>query len=300
MKKYWLYRITQSDGINLLLLKHGYILIDISGLLPSEKEALISNTHIYPFLKFNVNDIIVVPTEGNTISFFKIKNAQKPIKDEWNKIKSIFKKSSNIEYITYFERNGFDDVYVVNIIMLKEHIPMSECTDMEFAKYVKERRTSRDISRFSEEIESILNDSQKTSDTSYLLKELLESNNIKEYIDMHKDSIRYSDPVGYLQDLLIEKGLSVARVGKYSGQGDYVYKIFKGEREPSRDVLLSISIGMRLSLDETQRLLKLSKIAELNVKDSRDAIIIFGILKNKNVQEVNDMLYDNHKSTLFY
>ena len=45
-----------------------------------------------------------------------------------------------------------------------------------------------------------------------------------------------------------EKNITVAQVAKNSGIGEYVYKIFNGERNAKRDTLVAISFGMHLTL----------------------------------------------------
>lgn len=286
-KKYWLYRFETSNESLSLLLRHGYILMNISNNSPALS------------VDFSVNDIIIVPIESNLISFFEIKDTPNILKKEWYKIKNIFVDNDKIECVNFFEELGLENILIIKVKMLKEYIPIADCENMEFTKYAKMHRTLMNITNFAEEINSILSDPEKTSDVSFLLSELSKSNDIDEYINSHKNSIVCSDHVEYLQYMLIEKGLTIAKVGEYSGQRDYVYKIFKGKREPGRDVLLTIAVGMGFTLGETQKLLKLSRHIELSVKDSRDVVIIFGILKSKSVQEINDMLYENKQATLF-
>ena len=76
----------------------------------------------------------------------------------------------------------------------------------------------------------------------------------------------------------------------------YVYQIFSGEKMPSRDKLIAIAFGLRLSDEETQALLKLSKNRELYARDERDAIILFALQRNKSVLEANELLFElGHK-----
>ena len=44
--------------------------------------------------------------------------------------------------------------------------------------------------------------------------------------------------IDYLNELMSEKNITVAQVAKNSGIGEYVYKIFNGERNAKRDTLL--------------------------------------------------------------
>ena len=79
----------------------------------------------------------------------------------------------------------------------------------------------------------------------------------------------------YLNELMNEKNITVAQVAKNSGIGEYVYKIFNGERNAKRDTLVAISFGMHLTFEETQLLLRIAKFAILDSRDRRDGIIIY-------------------------
>lgn len=56
------------------------------------------------------------------------------------------------------------------------------------------------------------------------------------------------------------------------------YQIFNGYRRPRRDNIICIAIGMHLTLDETQNLLRVAQHGDLYPKNRRDAALIFCIL----------------------
>ena len=55
-----------------------------------------------------------------------------------------------------------------------------------------------------------------------------------------------------------EKNITIAQVAKNSGIGEYVYKIFNGERNAKRDTLVASSFGWHLTFEETQLLLRIA------------------------------------------
>ena len=77
------------------------------------------------------------------------------------------------------------------------------------------------------------------------------------------------------------KELRVSDIVKDSGQGEYVYKVLNGTRKPSRNIIIAIAFGMKLSIEETQLLLRVSKFAMLDPRDKRDSIIIFNFGNHK-------------------
>ena len=73
---------------------------------------------------------------------------------------------------------------------------------------------------------------------------------------------------------------------------------FSGVKTPSRDKLLAIAVAMKLTLDECQMLLRLARVNELYVKNKRDSIIIFGLMKQLDTKELNALLYDMEEFVL--
>lgn len=134
--------------------------------------------------------------------------------------------------------------------------------------------------------------------TTQLLHKLSCANDIKAFISEYENEFHTITPTEFINDIIIERNIAPADVMKNSGQGDYVYKVIRGERKPSRDILIAISIGMKLSVDETQLLLRISKWAILDARDKRDSIIIYSIKEKKTFNELNDLLYEMGQQTL--
>ena len=63
--------------------------------------------------------------------------------------------------------------------------------------------------------------------------------------------------------------------------------------------LLCLCVGMELTVDETQRLLKEAAYAQLYPKSKRDAVITYGILHRMELHAINDKLFAENEKTLF-
>ncbi len=96
----------------------------------------------------------------------------------------------------------------------------------------------------------------------------------------------------YLNDLIEEKQMKIADVMNRSQQSDYVYKVFKNQRKASRNILIAIALGMNCSLEEMQKLLRIASMARLNPRNQRDAVLIYAVLHELTVPQVNEILYD--------
>ncbi len=134
--------------------------------------------------------------------------------------------------------------------------------------------------------------------TEELLQDLKNASDIEAFFKTHENKLITQTFSEYLNDMAKIKNLYISDIVKESGVGEYVYKIFSGERKPSRDILISIAFGMNLSLEETQLLLRISKFAVLDARDKRDSIIIFGITHKMNVYQTDDMLEEKQLVTL--
>ena len=134
--------------------------------------------------------------------------------------------------------------------------------------------------------------------TEDLLKQLKNTANIAEFLDKHNNEFIKETPKSYLNFMLSKKNMSVARIAKESGVGEYTYKIFNDERKPSRNILIALAVGMSLTLQETQLLLRISKFSILDSRDKRDSIIIFGLMNHLSVFEIDDLLSENGVVTI--
>lgn len=72
----------------------------------------------------------------------------------------------------------------------------------------------------------------------------------------------------------------------------YAYQSLNGERLPGRDIILRISLSMKLKLNEAQRLLTLAGKNTLYPKIRRDAGILYCLKKQMTLDETNSFLED--------
>jgi len=129
--------------------------------------------------------------------------------------------------------------------------------------------------------------------TDDLLEALRDSKTIEDFTNKYKNDYFDVNLNDYLDSLLAAKNLTKAQIIKASHLNRvYAYQIFSGVKNPSRDELLALAVAMGLNFEECQRLLRLAEVNELYVKNRRDSIIIFGLMKCLGVMELNDLLYE--------
>ncbi len=138
----------------------------------------------------------------------------------------------------------------------------------------------------------------KTTDD--LRQELMETANIEDYIKENKALFADKDVTELLTELYDSCSISKATLARQAGMSEvYLHQVFSGRRNPSRDRLLCLCIGMGADMEETQELLKQATHAQLYPKNKRDAIISFGILHGVGLDEINDKLFEENEKTLF-
>jgi hypothetical protein len=134
--------------------------------------------------------------------------------------------------------------------------------------------------------------------TQILLEKLRHASDIMEYLNHNSNEFLSETVGGYLTGLLEQRSLKVADITDASGLGDYVYKVFRDERHASRDVLIAIAVGMRLSHAETQLLLRIGRCAALDPRNHEDSVALFSLEKQLTKHEMDELLHDlgEHRS----
>lgn len=135
--------------------------------------------------------------------------------------------------------------------------------------------------------------------TDDLQNELSASDSLSRFLSTNREQFVPMDFAGMLQDLFQRSGLSKAALAKRAGTSEvYLYQLFSGERTPSRDRTLCLCFGLCATLEETQEILKRTGLAQLYVKNRRDAILIYGLIHGLDLETINDRLYAEDEATL--
>lgn len=121
------------------------------------------------------------------------------------------------------------------------------------------------------------------------LKEINSSEKLEEWMDSNKgERILFCD---YFKELCKEKGITPGSlVGKIAISKAYIYAVAKGDKIPSKKAVIMISLGMGATVEETNRLLKLSGNKELYPRLEEDSVIAFGIQNQWTVYQIEELL----------
>ena len=130
--------------------------------------------------------------------------------------------------------------------------------------------------------------------TDELRHEIKHATDMEDYLSRNREHMLKESLSEHLHMLLSRKNLRRADVirGSLLGRA-YVYRIFSGDKIPSRDKLIALAFGLQLTEEETQKMLKLSGSRELYARDERDALILFALQRDMTVMDVNELLIDH-------
>lgn len=127
--------------------------------------------------------------------------------------------------------------------------------------------------------------------TSALEQELSACANFHQFLSENAPAQQTPALAEVLQRALAACGMSRAEVIRRSGLNTiYGYQIFSGKRRPGRDSLLCL--GLHLSAEDTQKLLKLTGYAPLYVKNRRDSAVYYALRRGQDAAALNQTLYE--------
>lgn len=145
----------------------------------------------------------------------------------------------------------------------------------------------KDVHNMSSTITNIKNYRRSREDNK-LIQELSEQL-LPEYLTTHK--FRTDTPSDIVKAKIEESGLDLKEFSKKAEMFPSVMEeILKGNRKPTRSHVIRIAIGLGLSLADTQTLLNDCYYPTLDPHRRRDALIIYGMLRNKTPNEIDRLL----------
>lgn len=133
----------------------------------------------------------------------------------------------------------------------------------------------------------------KIKNTEILNHHINQSRNIREFLDENQKALRPILFHHFLHELIEEKEMKNNVFFKQSDLSEsYGYQLLNGKRQPSRDKVLQACIGLSITVNKANQLLKLAEKSELYVRNKRDAILIYALNNLLSIIEVNALLYE--------
>ena len=137
-----------------------------------------------------------------------------------------------------------------------------------------------------------------SKNTEELLNELEQAKNTKEFEEFLKrnDAKMHRESFGdTLLALCAEHEMAPSSLQpKIAISKAQFYYLLNGTRNPSKESVIKIALGLKATVNETNRLLRASGFHALDPKEREDAIITFGIENQKEVGKVDELLREYH------
>lgn len=132
-------------------------------------------------------------------------------------------------------------------------------------------------------------------ETEKLVESLERVDTIDAYLDAYgahcNEGFSFSE---YFDVLFREKKLKKMEILERSGlERSYAHEIIRGSKRPSRDKVVLMAFGMRLTIQEAQQLLRHSGFNPLTPKVRRDAVVLFALTHGLTVIATNELLEEN-------
>ena len=104
----------------------------------------------------------------------------------------------------------------------------------------------------------------------------------------------------FLMNQICAKGISIGTASELAVLNRAtLYKILNGDTHPTRNVLIRLSRILNMSIESTQQLLKMAGFSPLSGSRTEDVIIIYGIINDLNIMDIDRDLTRNGFPGLF-
>jgi transcriptional regulator with XRE-family HTH domain len=127
--------------------------------------------------------------------------------------------------------------------------------------------------------------------TTVLLQQLFDTPDLETFIAGFDPDLEIPPFHTFLTEICKAQEEIPEQIIKRSGiERTYGHQLFNGRRKPSRDKVIQLAIGLKLSFEETQKLLQIAQKSTLYPKIKRDAAIIHCIRYHKDIYETQAAL----------
>jgi len=125
--------------------------------------------------------------------------------------------------------------------------------------------------------------------TNNLFNEIKDTEDIDLYLENNQDKFNDNPFISYLNNLISIKSFKKSDlIVSANISKQYLYELFTNrKKKPSRETVIKLAFGLKLDLGETNLLLKRAGYSSLYPRIKRESVIIYCMLKGKNLIETN-------------
>ena len=127
--------------------------------------------------------------------------------------------------------------------------------------------------------------------TNTLMKRLFKAADLDTYLQGNDSYLQAPDFYTLLKSYCQQREMLPAHVIELSQiERTYGHQLFNGTRRPSRDKVIQLALGLGLSVEEAQQLLRSAGKSQLYPRLKRDAVLLYAIQKKLPILAVQESL----------
>ncbi|MCL2617671.1 MAG: hypothetical protein FWD98_01320 [Defluviitaleaceae bacterium] len=129
--------------------------------------------------------------------------------------------------------------------------------------------------------------------TDVLDFELENTQSIHSYIQSNEAEFDDKNFYRFLNALITESGKSkTGIVADACISEPYLYNLIRGEKRPTRNIVIKLAFGLELSPEATERLLQLAGYSGFYVRHKRDALLKYAFRHGMSILEADSLLVE--------
>lgn len=127
--------------------------------------------------------------------------------------------------------------------------------------------------------------------TSTLMRRLFKAPDLDSFINENAVHFQEQPLSSYLSELCQKTGAVRNQIILRSGiERSFGHQIFRGVRNPSRDIVLRLAFALGLNVEGTQRLLAAAQKSQLFPRIRRDAVLLYCLHNNLGITQTQTIL----------
>ena len=127
--------------------------------------------------------------------------------------------------------------------------------------------------------------------TEELLKDFRHMDSVEEFTSAHAADLVVPSPADYLINTAAAHGVTKkVLTHECLLERSHASHLLGGTKKMTRDKLLIFALVGKLTVEETQVLLKYGQVGPLYIRDKRDKLLLFALQEHKTVEETQELL----------
>jgi len=132
--------------------------------------------------------------------------------------------------------------------------------------------------------------SKRTAELGF---ELENSQSIHSYMESNEAEFDDKNFYSFLSTLITDSGKPKTKIVADSFISEpYLYDLLRGNKRPTRNIVIKLAFGLGLTLETTERFLMLAGYRSFYARHKRDSLLKYAFINNMNISEADNLLVE--------